>query len=142
MKFRSKPLNILFLAIFCLVGLEIQTVLLPIKASETALTPPACFGHDCACKHGGDGGNLCCCCSKISLSETPIQTGVYYFVKTLQCRGVHTDIPLGHLTQYEPLINKAIEYTLLCSGTLPLERAKKPSEPYLSPPYKPPEIPS
>lgn len=141
MKFKSKPFVLLFLTIFCLVGLETQTVLLHIKSFDTSQ------GHACGCNEtdvwrmcdDADDWRNCCCCSKMSSSDVPVQSSIAYIVKTLRCQDVHTDILVSHLTQYEPLTNKIIAYILADSGTLLPQRAKKPLEPYLSPPYKPPK---
>jgi hypothetical protein len=152
-KIQSRPFILLFLTIFCLVGLETQTVLPHISPSNHPLIkgeigglPFPSQGHACGCNdtdvwrrcNDTDDWRNCCCCSEMPLSDAPLQTGIAYIVNTLRCWGIHTDMLVSHLTQYEPLINK-IEYIWADSGTLLPQSAKKPLEPCLSPPYKPPE---
>lgn len=145
MKFKSKFFHVFFLVVFCLIGIEAQTVLIHIRSSN----PPSvkgdsgglsfpCQEHACGCKDAHDCRNHCCC-SKMPLSDAPVQIGIPCFTKTLHCRGVHTDIPVSHLTQYEPLMDKIAGFILAHNCTLLPQDAKKPLEVCPSPPYKPPE---
>ncbi len=139
---KRKSFILLLLIVFCLVGLEAQTALLYIKPSDTSSSFPfPCQGHTCGCNDADDCRNHCCCSSTPRL-DMPVKTGVSYFVQTLHCRGVHTDVPVNHLTQYEPLIELKANFGDVLLTILPTHIVKKPLEPCLSPPYNPPEIPS
>jgi hypothetical protein len=145
-KFKGKPFIVFFIVVFCLVGLEAQTVLIHIRSTNPTLVKEdigevssyPCQGHGCGCRDADDCRNHCCC-SQIAVSDVPVQPGIPYFAKTLHCRGVHTDIPVNLLTQYEPLIELKARFGHMFLTILPTQQAKKPLEPCLSPPYKPPE---
>ncbi|HHT9125888.1 MAG TPA: hypothetical protein ACFYD6_08740 [Candidatus Brocadiia bacterium] len=147
-KFQSKPFILFFLVVFCLAGLETQTALLqtrsfnplflPLVKGETSGLSFPCQGHGCGCNDVDDCRNHCCC-FKTALSDVSVKAGISYFTKTLHCRGVHTNIPISHLTQYEPLALLKARFGDVLLTILPTHRVKKPSEPCLSPPYNPPE---